>query len=79
MLSEMSCIQFDRWYERFKQAPWGFEIENWRTGMICSVIANSLLTPKKPYTPTDFYPQTQAQAETYKSADEQLALWKAMA
>ena len=79
MLSVMPCSQFDKWYERFRKAPWGYEIENWRAGMICATLANCMLAPKTAYTPSDFYPQTRAQAETYKSAEEQLAIWKAMA
>ena len=79
MLSSMPCTQFDNWYKRFRQAPWGYEIDNWRTGMICATLANCLVSPKQPYTPSDFYPQTEEQVENYKSADEQLALWKAMA
>jgi len=40
--------------------PWGFEADNWRAGLITSMVANTVRDPKKrrkPFLPSDFMPE----------------------
>lgn len=54
----MSSAEFSRWLGIFETYGWGFELANWRMGVICQTVANfSGNVPKnKPTKPTDFYP-----------------------
>lgn len=56
MLCGLSCSQFDDWYQFYRKNPWGYQIENFRAGQLCAVIANSSGRFKKPRNASDFYP-----------------------
>lgn len=54
----MSSEEFTRWVAFMQREPSGFEVENWRMGVIASTVANTI--PRKPgaraFTPQDFMP-----------------------
>lgn len=55
----MSSAEFTEWAAFYSLEPWGFDMENWRFGVIASVIANSVRDRKKrkrPFVPEDFMP-----------------------
>ena len=61
MADEMPSSLFTEWAAFFGLEPFGYEIENWRTGQVCSLIANVNRNPKKkpdPYKPKDFMPKS---------------------
>jgi hypothetical protein len=54
----MSSVEFIEWIAYYRLEPWGYEADNWRAGMIASVIANANRKKgKKAYKPTDFMPE----------------------
>lgn len=57
LLSRLSCSQFDGWWQHYRRAPWGWHIENFRAGQLCSVIFNSTGRASRPAKPSDFYPK----------------------
>ena len=52
----MSSREFADWMAFFRLEPFGYDVENWRTGMICALLANLLGSGKKRYTAKDFMP-----------------------
>lgn len=60
----MGSAEFADWCAFWRLEPWGFEIDNWRSAMIASTVANSNRPPKaKPYKIADFMPK-QARPQT---------------
>lgn len=57
MMENMSSRQFFKWLEYFNEEPWGFEIDNYRYGIIASSILNSVRGERtdKVWTPDDFF------------------------
>jgi hypothetical protein len=57
------------WAEFFNLEPWGTDMDNWRAGQICSIVANVNRDPKKrpdPYKPQDFMPKKKTKRMTAK-------------
>jgi hypothetical protein len=63
----MTSREFTQWISYAALEPFGFEIENWRAGMIASAIINAVYatvprgkSTRRPkiLTPGDFYPPT---------------------
>ena len=71
MLENMDADEFFEWLAFYRIQPWGWEIENWRTGLLASTIHNSAgKISKKPTQPSDFIPKTssvQVQVPDYQS------------
>ncbi len=60
LLRRMSAREFAEWMAFFEMEPWGYDMENWRFGMLAATMANLHRDPKKrrrPYRPTDFMPK----------------------
>lgn len=65
----MSSRELSEWMAFFSLEPWGCEVEDWRFGMLASVIANVNRDKKKqrkPFEPQDFMPQRNTKVETQK-------------
>ena len=70
----MSSSEFAEWLAYYTVEPWGFEIENWRSALITSMVANTARDPKKhrkPYQPSDFIPDLDGE-------DKQPLSWEAL-
>ncbi len=59
MLDRMTGAELDLWAEFYDQEPWGYQVENWRMGQVCSTAANAAGGKKngKPFHPKDFMPR----------------------
>ena len=57
MMENISSKQFFDWLEYFNKEPWGYEIDNYRYGIIASSVLNSVRskTSDKVWTPNDFF------------------------
>jgi hypothetical protein len=55
----MTSAEFCRWRAFFRLEPAGFQMDNWRAGMIAATFANVTLQTRgrKRFAPDDFYPQ----------------------
>lgn len=77
----ISSAEFTAWLAFFELEPWGYEIDNWRAGMICASTANTA-GPKpgtrKPWTAADFMPR-RASAPRVQSVDEMRRALSALA
>ena len=57
MLREMTSTQLEEWEAYYQLAPWGYEVESLRAGVVCSTIANfagKVLADGRRTTPEDF-------------------------
>ena len=53
----MSSLEFAYWREQYQREPFGYDIENFRTGSIAAAVVNVTRTRKSDMvTPADFYP-----------------------
>ena len=56
----MTHAEFIRWIAYSRMEPWGYDMDNWRAGLIASTMANVNRGRKgKSYKPSDFMPQRQ--------------------
>jgi hypothetical protein len=53
----MSSAEFIDWCAFYQIEPWGYEIANWRMGVMGSTVANYSGRLKKPVKPSDFMPR----------------------
>ena len=83
LLERIDSRELTEWAVFFSLEPWGAEVEDWRFGMLASVIANANRDPKrrrKPYEPSDFMPRRAVQAEVEEqSVEEQAQIMEAWA
>lgn len=76
----MTSDEFTTWSAFFQLEPFGFEVENWRMGMVASTVANAA-GPKrsgKAWRVEDFVPARKAEPERGQSVDEQRRILAAM-
>ncbi len=76
----MSSEEFEHWIAFFKSEPWGYDVENWRMGMVASTVANAA-GPKrsgKAWRVDDFVPARKAEPNRGQSVDEQRRILAAM-
>lgn len=62
----INAHQFAEWLAFFSLEPWGAPVENWRTGLVSAVIANTVRDSKKrrkPFQPEDFMPEEPSVAQ----------------
>ena len=52
----MSSAEFVDWCAFYSLEPWGYEMQNWRMGVVAATTANAA-GRKKPLKPTDFMPK----------------------
>jgi hypothetical protein len=55
--SAMSSAEFIDWCAFYQLEPWGYEMANWRMGVLGSTVANYSGRLKKPVKPADFMPK----------------------
>ncbi len=81
LLSRISSRELSEWMAFFQMEPWGCEVDDWRFGMLASVIANVNRDPKrqrKPFRPQDFVPKRDAEPAEEQTWEEQariLEMW----
>jgi hypothetical protein len=68
----MTSEEFDDWCAFYQLEPWGYEIANWRMGVIGSTVANYSGRLKKPVKPSDFLPRKPRK----KTPKEMREMWK---
>ena len=68
LLAEMPADEFFDWCAFYQLEPWGYEMENWRMGVVAATTANSA-GRKKPLKPADFMPK-QKRRKAVQSASE---------
>ena len=74
LFAEMDVDEFIYWQTFYHLEPWGFDIENWRSGMIASTVANANRPPRQaPYKIAQFIPKR----EKPQTPEEMLAALKA--
>jgi hypothetical protein len=56
LLEEMPADEFFEWCAFFQLEPWGYEMDNWRMGVVSATVANAA-GRKKPLKPSDFMPK----------------------
>jgi hypothetical protein len=84
MLDALTASQMAEWEAFFKLEPFGTEMDNLRTGMICSTIMNAVTAifhdskKGKPhrYVPSDFFPD--GEEKKPQTAEEMAAKLKLM-
>ncbi len=75
LLAETSSGELAEWMAYSRLEPFGPQMDNWRIGMLTSVIANIKRAPRtKPYSPEDFMPRVQRQ----QSIEEMVSAFKAL-
>ncbi len=57
MLARVTSAELTELQGYDKLEPFGWEMENWRMGQICSVIANARQGNKRQWFPRDFMPK----------------------
>lgn len=84
LLSRVSSAELTEWMAFYRLEPWGSEADDWRAGMVASVVANVNRDTKqhrRAYQPADFMPRRgRAQAKPEQSPEEQLRIiqmWQA--
>ncbi len=55
-LDEIDSNEFNLWLAFYGREPFGYDLDNWRAGMIAATVANVTLRPKRPFKPLDFFP-----------------------
>ena len=81
LLNRIDSKELTEWAVFFNLEPWGAEVEDWRSGLIASTIANVNRDPKKqrkPFTPGDFMPKRDKEETPIQPPEEQaktLGLW----
>lgn len=71
----VSSREFAEYWAAYQLDPWGPELEDHRTGIVASTIANVNRDPKKrprPYTPDDFTPRFGAAVDDEEPTEEEL-------
>lgn len=76
LLARISSRELSEWMAFFSLEPWGAEVEDWRCGMLASVIANASRDPKrkKPYEPQDFMPRRDRPVKGEQSWEDQVRI-----
>lgn len=78
LLARTDSRELSEWMAYFSMEPWGTEIEDWRAGMIASVIANANRDEKKrrkPFEPKDFMPQRIEEEQSWEEQARLLEMW----
>ncbi len=80
LLRRMSAQEFAEWMAFFEMEPWGYDMENWRFGMLAATMANLHRDPKKrrkPYRPEDFMPKSRREkrAKSWQDLKAIARLW----
>lgn len=84
LLTRIDSRELTEWAAFFGLEPWGTEVEDWRAGMVASIIANTNRDPKKqkkPFEPKDFMPKREQEPEKEQTPEEQkriLEMWSAV-
>lgn len=73
MLSSISMDQFLSWLDFYNIEPWGFDTENYRTGLISACIYNSVRGNKedKVWTPEDFFSFDKTEVKEKKQTSQE--------
>jgi hypothetical protein len=79
LLTRIDSRELTEWAAFFGLEPWGTEVEDWRAGMVASIIANTNRDPKKqkkPFQPRDFMPRREpARAQDAGEIEDTLSMW----
>ncbi|MER3438632.1 MAG: hypothetical protein C4346_14170 [Chloroflexota bacterium] len=81
LLRRISSRELTEWMAFFTLEPWGTEVEDWRFGMVASVIANVNRDPKRrrrPFEPREFMPERRRKKQETQTPEEQariLEMW----
>lgn len=56
----MTSAEFALWWDYAEREPFGYEVENYRAGVVAATVANVAPRKKgaKPLKPSDFYPSS---------------------
>lgn len=75
----MSSAEFTAWLAFYELEPWGYDMDNWRAGMICASTANTAGPKKggKAWSVADFVPRKAAPSGG-QSTDEMRRVLAAM-
>ena len=76
LLSSLSVLEFDRWFEHFSEQPFTFNLTQYWSGQMCAAIYNASTNFKNTVQPQEFYPGFKKPGQ---SAEDQAAIWGAIA
>jgi hypothetical protein len=79
----MSSTEFTDWCAYMRLEPFGYEVENWRAGMIAAAVCNTLIRStgvgskrQKLLHPSDFYPPTKGASKSKLTPEQRRFLEK---
>ena len=72
-LAQLSVADLFEWWYHYQDEPFGWDMDNFRSGMIAATVANYSGACKKAVAPSDFYPVAGRQAEPKPQSPEQMA------
>jgi len=78
LLARTDSRELSEWMAFFSLEPWGCEVDDWRFGMLASVIANANRDEKKrrkPFEPKDFMPQRIEEEQSWEEQARLLEMW----
>lgn len=75
LLSSLSVLEFDQWFEHFAEQLFTNKLLEFFGGQLCAATYNSTGT-FKPISPQEFYPNYK---KPDQSLEEQAAIWRLMA
>jgi flagellar basal body rod protein FlgC len=78
LLQRVDSRELTEWMAFYKLEPWGAEIEDYRTGVVASTIANANRDSKrksKPFQPKDFMPQQKVEEQSWEEQEKILQRW----
>ncbi|MGB9780618.1 phage tail assembly protein T [Caldanaerobacter sp.] len=84
LLSRIDSQELTEWMVYYTLEPWGTEVEDLRTGIVASTIANVNRDPKKqkkPFAPKDFMPiwdKPKQQEQTVEEQKKIIEMWKSI-
>ena len=76
MLADLPASIFHKWHSHYIVEPWGYEFEMHKHSEVCTYLVNGLYNPKKPVTPSDFYPSNTKDDDSEISEDEMMRALK---
>jgi hypothetical protein len=76
MLDQLTSSQFLEWLEFYQLEPYGYELDNYRAGIIASAIYNTNRSKEsdKVFEPKDFF-QSMGSNSKAVTSDEKMELW----
>ncbi len=73
LLAKIDSRELSEWAAYYRLEPWGTEVDDYRSGVVASTIANVNRDPKQrrqPFAPEDFVPKREQPKKEEQSPDD---------